>query len=128
MIRAIVPQFFTADMTRTLGWFRDMLGFDTQFQYGDPVTYAGAIRNEQSVFFRLVDAPLPVPTEKYSAELLDAYFFPTDVHALYAEYTGREVVLHRPLAEMPWGFVEFVVCDIDGRLLCFGQSIEVEEV
>ena len=122
MIAAIVPQFFTADMRKTLSFYSEQLGFETQFEYGDPIFYAGAIRDGLSIFFRHIDHVSPVPDEKYRDELLDAYIRTEDISGLHAEYAARGVAFFRDISERPWGFTEFVVRDIDGRLLCFGQA------
>jgi catechol 2,3-dioxygenase-like lactoylglutathione lyase family enzyme len=124
MIAAIAPQFFTADLTSTLQYYRDKLGFETQFLYGEPPYYAGAIRDGRSIFFRRVASLAPPGPEKYAEELLDAYLIADDIDALHAEYQTRGVEFSRTIASMPWAFREFVVKDCDGRLLCFGQSTE----
>lgn len=121
MIAATIPQFFTSDMRRTLSHYKTQLGFETQFEYGDPAHYAGVIRNGRSMFLRYVGQAHPWPDDKYTNELLDAYIIVEDIPALFAEYQARSVTFHRELQAMPWGFSEFVVKDIDGRLLCFGQ-------
>jgi len=125
MIGAVVPQFFSTDLETTLAFYRARLGFETQFRYGEPTFYAGAIRDGCSIFFRHVDRLPPLPEEKYDAELLDAYIRAEDIYGLNAEYCGRGIDMLRPLAAMPWGFTEFVVKDVDGRLLCFGQDTEL---
>ena len=122
MITAIVPQFFSSDLKKTLAYFDRQLGFETQFEYGEPAFYAGAIRDGQSIFFRHIDVLAPVSPDKYENELLDAYLRVEDVKKLCDEFTNRGVQFHRELAAMPWGFTEFVIKDIDGRLLCFGQE------
>ena len=121
MIANIVPQFFSADLKKTLAHYDGMLGFETQFEWGEPTFYAGAIRDGRSIFFRHTDAPLPVPPGKYENELLDVYITVENIRALYDEYRDRGVAFHRDIDDRPWGFTEFVVKDIDGRLLCFGQ-------
>ena len=124
MISTIVPQFFTADLTETLKYYQDKLGFETQFIYGEPAFYAGAIRDGQSIFFRVVSASLPQNPNKYQEELLDAYIIVTRIDDLYSEYQSKGVTFAREIGSMPWAFREFVVKDGDGRLLCFGQSTE----
>lgn len=124
MIAAIVPQFFSADLKKTLSYYSESLGFETQFEYGEPAYYAGAIRDGLSIFFRHLDAVPKLPPDKYENELLDAYIRVEDINQLHNEYTGRDVKITRSIAAMPWGFTEFVVKDVDGRLLCFGQHTE----
>ena len=122
MISMIVPQFFSADLPRTLAFYRDALGFATDFCYGEPPHYAGASRDGRMIYFRHVDATPAWPAGKDEAELLDAYLHVEDVAALYAEMRGRGATITRELATMPWRQVEFVLRDCDGRLLCFGQE------
>lgn len=124
MIAAIVPQFFSSDLERTLSYYRDKLGFETQFEYGEPAFYAGAIRDGLSIFFRHLDALPPLPPDKFEHELLDAYLRVEDIARLHDELAGRDVAFSRDIAQMPWGFTEFVVRDVDDRLLCFGQMTD----
>lgn len=124
MIAAIAPQFFTTDLAATLRYYEEKLGFETQFTYGQPPFYAGAIRDGFSIFFRWVASPPPQHPEKDQEELLDAYIRVERIDDLYAEYQSRGVTFSREIGSMPWAFREFVVKDGDGRLLCFGQSTQ----
>lgn len=124
MIAAIAPQFFTVDLDATLAFYRDKLGFETQFVYGEPAFYAGAIRDGLSIFFRHVDVAPVLAPDKYEEELLDVYLIVKGIDELYADYQSRGVTFTREIGSMPWAFREFVVKDVDGRLLCFGQSTE----
>lgn len=124
MIAAIVPQFFTDNIKATLEYYDRQLGFETQFEFGDPVFYGGAIRDGLSLFFRHVLEMPPVAPNKYRDELLDAYIRVTDIHGLYEEYSKTDALISRQIGSKPWGFTEFVVRDVDGRLLCFGQATE----
>jgi catechol 2,3-dioxygenase-like lactoylglutathione lyase family enzyme len=121
-IARIVPQFFTSNLEKTLSYYDASLGFVTQFVYGDPVYYAGAIRDGYSIFFRHVDQPTDLSDEKYREEYLDAYIRVEGVDNLYEEYAEKQIDFHRRIATMPWGYREFVVRDCDGRLLCFGEE------
>ncbi|WP_455219643.1 VOC family protein [Kaarinaea lacus] len=127
MIAKIVPQFFTSNLENTLRYYDSSLGFVTQFTYGEPAYYAGAIRDGQSIFFRHVDPCIDKLEEKYSEEYLDAYIRVEDIEMMYEEYDTRQVDFHRRIDTMPWGFREFVVKDCDGRLLCFGQDVNSVE-
>lgn len=124
MIAAIMPQFFTTDLVTTLAYYRDRLGFETQFTYGEPAYYAGAIRDGRSIFFRYVSANIPPHADKYREEWLDAYIIVERIDDLFSEYVAKDVTMARGIGSMPWAFREFVVKDCDGRLLCFGQSTE----
>ena len=121
MIRQIAPQFFTEDMTATLAYYKDKLGFECLGTWLDPPVYAILARDDHRIHFRCATPPTNNP-DKYDDELLDAYLFVDDADALYAEYTARGVEFTRPLGDTPWGSREFVVKDGDGRLLAFGAD------
>jgi uncharacterized glyoxalase superfamily protein PhnB len=122
MIRQIAPQFFTMDLSATLAYYRNSLGFDCVGTWQDPPVYAIVARDEHRIHFRCADPPTPNP-EKYDDELLDAYLLIDDVDGLYAEYDSRGVEFTRTLADTPWHSREFVVKDCDGRLLAFGAPL-----
>jgi uncharacterized glyoxalase superfamily protein PhnB len=121
MIRRIAPQFFTTDLTATLAYYRDKLGFECLGTWHDPPVYAIIDRDGHRIHFRLAEPPAAHP-DKYADELLDAYLFVDDADSLYAEYAARGVEFARGLGDMPWQSREFVVKDCDGRLLAFGAD------
>ena len=123
MIRQIAPQFFTTDLSTTLDYYRDKLGFECVGTWQDPPVYAIVVRDQHRIHFRCAEAPAPNP-DKYADELLDAYVFIDHADALYAEYASRGVEFTRALADTPWRSREFVVKDCDGRLIAFGASSE----
>ena len=122
MIRQIAPQFFTEDISRTVAYYRDKLGFECLSTWQDPPVYAIVARDQHAIHFRCAVPPNANP-EKYTEELLDAYIRVEDADALFAEYAAKELDFTRGLAETPWGSREFVVKDCDGRLLAFGSSL-----
>jgi uncharacterized glyoxalase superfamily protein PhnB len=122
MIRRIAPQFFTTDISATLAYYKDKLGFECQATWQNPPVYAIVTRDRQAIHFRCAEAPTANP-DKYSDELLDAYLLIEDADALYSEYAARGVEFTRQLANMPWHSREFVVKDCDGRLLAFGTNL-----
>lgn len=123
MILQIAPQFFTTDLSATLTYYREKLGFVCVGSWQDPPVYAIVARDGHRIHFRCAEPPAPNP-EKYADELLDAYLFIDDADALYAEFAARGVEFTRSLGPTPWHSREFVVKDCDGRLLAFGASGE----
>jgi len=121
MIRQIAPQFFTTDVSATLAYYKDKLGFDCLGTWQDPPVYAIVARDQHRIHFRCAEPPTPNP-DKYADELLDAYLFIEDADALFAEFATRGVEFTRGLANTPCHSREFVVKDCDGRLLAFGAN------
>ena len=122
MIRQIVPLFFTTDISGTLSYYKDKLGFECLGTWQDPPVYAIVARDRQAIHFRCAEPPTANP-DKYQDELLDAYLFVEDADSLYAEYAARGVEFVRGVGNMPWNSREFVVKDCDGRLLAFGANL-----
>jgi uncharacterized glyoxalase superfamily protein PhnB len=122
MIRQIAPEFFTTDISATLAWYKDKLGFECLGTWQDPPVYAIVARDHHAIHFRCAKPPTPNP-DKYAEELLDAYLNVEDADALHAEYAANSVEFTRQLADMPWHSREFVIKDCDGRLLAFGSNI-----
>jgi catechol 2,3-dioxygenase-like lactoylglutathione lyase family enzyme len=123
MIRQIAPQLFTTDLNATLRYYSDKLGFDCVGTWQDPPVYAIVARDGHRIHFRCAEPPMQNP-DKYDDELLDAYLLVDDADSLYAEYAARGVAFTRALGDTPWHSREFVVKDIDGRLLAFGANPE----
>ena len=121
MIRQIAPQFFSMNLTSTLAYYADTLGFACVGTWRDPPVYAIVARDGHRIHFRCAAPPAPNP-DKYDDELLDAYLFVDDADALFGEYAVRGVEFTRRLGDTPWGSREFVVKDCDGRLLAFGAN------
>lgn len=122
MIRQIAPQFVTTDLSATVAYYGDVLGFTCLGTWGEPAVYAIVARDGQPIHFRVADPPAPNPA-KDRDELLDAYVFVVDADALHAEYAARGAVITRPPCDMPWHAREFVVKDCDGRLIAFGADL-----
>ena len=122
MIRRIAPQFFSMDISRTLAYYKDKLGFECVGTWQDPPAYAIVARDGHAIHFRCAEPPTANP-DKYADELLDAYLSIDDADALYTEYAARGVEFTRELGNTPWNSREFVVKDCDGRLLAFGANL-----
>ena len=122
MIRRIAPQFFSTDISRTLAYYKEKLGFECVGTWQDPPVYAIVARDQHAIHFRCAEPPTANP-DKYVDELLDAYLSIEDADGLYAEYAALGVEFTRELGNTPWNSREFVVKDCDGRLLAFGTSL-----
>jgi uncharacterized glyoxalase superfamily protein PhnB len=122
MIRRIAPQFFCTDISRTLAYYKEKLGFECVGTWQDPPVYAIVARDQHAIHFRCAEPPAANP-DKYVDELLDAYLSVEDADGLYAEYAALGVEFTRELGNTPWNSREFVVKDCDGRLLAFGAGL-----
>ena len=108
--------FVVQDVLRSVEHYRDVLGFHTEFTYGDPTFYAGVERD--GVLIHLQAASETKRQPGHGA----VNVFVTDVDALYVELKSRGArVLHEP-KDYPYGMRDFDVNDLDGNQLCFGME------
>ena len=49
-LEQVTPILRVADVTTSIAYYRDRLGFETSFTYGDPPTFAGVRRDGVEVF------------------------------------------------------------------------------
>jgi hypothetical protein len=54
----------------------------------------------------------------------DAYIGTDDPDSLYTEFVGREVPMHRELANTGDGLRAFEITDNSGYVLCFGRPVD----
>ena len=106
------------EMTPTLDFFVERLGFRIYFQTQDPVDYAVVKRDGITVNLSLVQEAVPVTTSN------SAYIFCEDVRDLFEEYQGKGVSFTEPLNLTDYGMHEFVLEVPSGHRLAFGEGIK----
>ena len=124
---AAYPQLFTGDMERAARFYREELGFDVRFLFGEPPVYAQLSRDAVRLNMRLVSAPVLDREAAERSELLAAYLEADDVEALYREFAGKDVDFYLRLTTKPWGLKGFIVRDPDGNLLNFSETAAADE-
>ncbi|HYN27211.1 MAG TPA: VOC family protein [Burkholderiales bacterium] len=117
---AAYPQLFVADIAASCAYFKQTLGFDTVFAYGEPPFYAQVMRGGARLNLRCVEALVFRDDIREREQLLSAYIPVNNMQALYHEYQAAGVNFQQVLEMMPWEREEFVVRDPDGNLICFG--------
>jgi catechol 2,3-dioxygenase-like lactoylglutathione lyase family enzyme len=121
-ISGIAPFFIVRDVTASIEFYRDRLGFDVTFREPDHdprfaiVSRGGAMLMVKSVG----EEPLPNSTRDRSARW-DAYLNVPDPDALAAEFAARGVTFSVPLKDTSDGLRGFELKDADGYVLFFGR-------
>lgn len=116
------PQLFVADIAAASAYYKQTLGFDTAFTYGEPPFYSQVVRGGARLNLRCVDEPVFVEELREREHLLSAYVPVQQIEALYREFRTAGADFHQPLKQQPWGLQDFVVRDPDGNLICFGSG------
>jgi predicted enzyme related to lactoylglutathione lyase len=118
-IKSMSPQFFAADLQRSLDFYSRQLGFEIDFLYEN--FYAGIIREGYSIHLKCGSPAKEERASKPENEHLYLLFSVEDIHALFEAMKSRSVSIVQPLREMPYGY-EFYITDPDGYMLGFVEG------
>jgi len=115
----IAPVFRVADISRSLAFYREQLGFSVDFIYES--FYAGVSRDGCHIH---VKRSTPAPRDQGAfeqAEHIDACIGVCCAERLFHSLASAGVAFVVPMRHMPYG-TEFYVRDPDGYVLGFVQS------
>jgi len=126
-IGGIAPFFLVRHVPTALAFYRDRLGFEVTFQGPDPddIFFGIVLRDGAEILFKDIGvAPVPNRTREAGSGSApwDAFVYVVDPDALAAEFAGRGVEFHAPLADRHDGLRGFEVEDADGYVLFFGRT------
>ena len=115
---AAATVFVVKDVVRSVEYFRDVLGFHTEFTWGEPVCYAGVERGHVAIHLQAAS-----DTKRHPGHGA-VNVFVTDVDALYEELKSRGARTLNEPKDYPYGMRDFDLEDLDGNRLCFGMSTQ----
>ena len=127
MLNSVTPFFIVDDLKTTLEFYQSKLGFNVLYKGGgdgegeDFFAFMG--RDRVMLMFKAI-APEVHPQPNHSRHewaRWDAYINASDPDALYAEFVGKNVPMHRDLANTNDGLRAFEIVDNNGYVLCFGR-------
>src|SRR5438046_499931 len=107
--------FVVQDIDKSLAYYRDALGFRTEFKYGEPAMYAGVERGRVLIHLH---ATAHTKTEPGHGVI---YIFVHGVDDLCAQIGANGARVIKPPQDYPYGMRDFDVRDLDGNRLVFGQ-------
>ena len=93
-----------------------MLGFHTEFLYGQPTFYAGVERDGVVIHLQAASET------KRQAGQGAVNIFVTDVDEQYQELKSRGARTLNAPKDYPYGMRDFDINDLDGNQLCFGME------
>jgi uncharacterized glyoxalase superfamily protein PhnB len=112
---------FVTDFDRALAFYRDTLGFDVVYTYGEPAFWGEIVRDGARLNLRHVDVSPWTDGVRDAEQLLSAYVLVTDAKGLFVTLQEQGVDFYERLQQKPWGSHEFTVRDPDGNLILFGS-------
>ncbi|MHC2621399.1 catechol 2,3-dioxygenase-like lactoylglutathione lyase family enzyme [Bradyrhizobium huanghuaihaiense] len=118
MMAGAATVFVVSDIAASLAFYRDVLGFEVTFEYGQPLSYVCLCRDEVGLHL------LAASRTKRLAGQGGLCIFVRDVDQLYAEVSARGArLLNRP-EDRDYGMRDFDVVDADGNQLTFGMGTD----
>ena len=108
--------FVVHDVLRSVEHYRDVLGFHTDFTYGQPTFYAGVERDAVIIHLQAATETKRQPGQGA------VNIFVTDVDALYQELRSRGAKTLNEPKDYAYGMRDFDINDLDGNHLCFGME------
>lgn len=120
-ITGLIPQLRTTDLSASLAFYIDTLGFTLDFRYSD--FYAGIEIAGQQVHLKLVDKPDPSIDFVAHGTHLHLYLIVDDAAAEAERLAAKGVTFTQGLTRTPWQTREFFIRDNAGHTLCFSESL-----
>ncbi|PWT88891.1 MAG: hypothetical protein C5B55_12290 [Blastocatellia bacterium] len=120
-ITSLAPQFLVDDLSQAVAYYRDRLGFASDFVYES--FYASVSRDGFSIHLKCAPKNVAERTHRKQNEHLDAYIGVRDIEGLFDELKSKGANIIRSLEERPWGCKDFYVEDPEGYLLCFSEQM-----
>jgi catechol 2,3-dioxygenase-like lactoylglutathione lyase family enzyme len=109
------PIFHVGSLRASQAYYRDALGFEVDWDHGDPPDFGSVSRGSTVIFMCQGCQGQP------GAWIM---VFARDVDRLHDELVRRKAIIKMPPTNMPWGLREMHVADPDGNVIRFGSSID----
>ena len=125
----ILPVFLVDDVVASAEHYRDVLGFDIDFVYGDEPVYARVSRGDA-----IIDLSRSEPPGRRNGVAsagpgngVDALIVVNDIDGLFEEFRERGAQILHDIASHDYGMRDFQIEDANGYVLVFTQELDEEE-
>ncbi len=119
------PILLVKDVVASANYYRDKIGFTYDRFWGEPPCFCILNRDGFHLMLSQVqDSKYIVPHFQAVEKMWNVYFWVSDANRLYEELKERGANIHYDLCDQPHGCREFVIQDLDGYDIAFGQDIE----
>jgi uncharacterized glyoxalase superfamily protein PhnB len=122
----IVPVFLVDDVSAAAEYYRDVLGFDVDFLWGDDVSYGRVARDDVVIdFVRSVPPGGRNSISKAGVDHgADALIVVDDVEDVYIEIQEKGANVIVPLGAREYGMLDCMIEDLNGYRLTIGGGLE----
>jgi catechol 2,3-dioxygenase-like lactoylglutathione lyase family enzyme len=112
----IAPMVFVTDIERSVAFYRDVFGFEKEFENGDPVGFVILVKDAAELHLSLV------PGHKGGTANV-AHLMVDDATALYARLEQHGVRIIKAMRDADYDMRTFVFADPDGNRIDVGQDL-----
>lgn len=118
MMRHSVTVFTVSNIANSLAYYRDRLGFNVAFEYGQPISYVGLKEGNVSLHLISTTRNNRLPGRGAVSIFVD------DVDALHADLMRRGARVMSEPGDQTYGIRDFDVTDLDGNMIYFGMPLQ----
>lgn len=119
----VEPVLMVHDIVASTNYYRDVLGFNIDFLYGNPPTHAGVSRGKWSGAMVTIQLS-QVPKDREIVPSASLFIrVDTRIDDLHAQYVANGATILEAPEDKPWGFREFAIKDMNGHVLRFATQV-----
>jgi uncharacterized glyoxalase superfamily protein PhnB len=125
----VVPIFLVDDVGKAAEYYRDVLGFEVEFLYGDDPTYGRVTRDDAIIDFARSDPLGARNSVKASGSTFgaDAVIVVSNVEDVYIEIQEKGANVIERLAPREYGALDCMIEDLNGYRLTIGGDLEDDD-
>lgn len=112
----VEPVLAVTDITKTVDYWHEVIGFPQKWIYGNPVNHGG-VSWEGTTFIQFGLNPQLAKASKGNSVWIRA----RDIASLYEFHQQRKAKIISPLENKPWGHSEYTLEDINGYYIHFSS-------
>lgn len=121
MFSIAIPVLAVSDVTETITYWKDILGFPESWSWGEPVVHGGV--NWHGAFLQFVHNPELAALSKGNSVFIRV----RNVDVLYKQHIAKEVKIVYPLENQDYGMAQYTILDINGYYISFASQISDRE-
>jgi catechol 2,3-dioxygenase-like lactoylglutathione lyase family enzyme len=118
-LKNVIPILLVRDVEATATFFKEKLGFETDFLHGSPPFYGAVSRDGVCLHLRFVHHPFFAQAAAQEKSLIVASIQVSNVQGLFEEFKARGVEFAQRLKKQAWGGTDFHVRDPDSNVISF---------
>lgn len=120
-IHSTVPVIGTDNIRKSIDYYTKVLGFLPDFEFGDPIVYAGVKSGEAEIYF--CHDPEISKTIKEKNISPEIFIWLSDADELFRKHVANGAEIVESVSDRPWGARQYVIREINGYRLKFAQPL-----